>query len=198
MATLLKNLMLTSVDLVRAGANQEADICLYKSADPQEATEAPTEQETNIFKRFINWLRENPAEAESEAVEKTEEPTEESVEKDYSTFSTISNNQQTRQKLWDYADAYNTSIRSIMDDNELTPDRKLQMMNQSLDEYSSAMRELFYSLCNMKESGVPVLAKSADEEDLSYLTEGLEKSYTEEEPEELEKADRFDDIEEVN
>lgn len=34
MATKLKNLHLTSVDLVRAGANQEADICLFKSAEP--------------------------------------------------------------------------------------------------------------------------------------------------------------------
>lgn len=34
MATKLKNLRLTSVDLVRVGANQEADICLYKSAEP--------------------------------------------------------------------------------------------------------------------------------------------------------------------
>ena len=33
MATKLKNLQLTSVDLVPAGANQEADICLYKSLD---------------------------------------------------------------------------------------------------------------------------------------------------------------------
>ena len=33
MATKLKNMRLTSVDLVRAGANQEADICLYKSMD---------------------------------------------------------------------------------------------------------------------------------------------------------------------
>ena len=31
MATKLKNLRLTSVDLVRAGANQEADISLFKS-----------------------------------------------------------------------------------------------------------------------------------------------------------------------
>lgn len=31
MATKLRNIRLTSVDLVRAGANQEADICLYKS-----------------------------------------------------------------------------------------------------------------------------------------------------------------------
>lgn len=33
MATSLKNIRLTSVDLVRAGANQEADIVLHKSAD---------------------------------------------------------------------------------------------------------------------------------------------------------------------
>lgn len=33
MATKLRNLQLTSVDLVKAGANQEADICLYKSLD---------------------------------------------------------------------------------------------------------------------------------------------------------------------
>ena len=42
MLTKLKNLMLSSVDLVRRGANQEADICLFKSADEPEATvEAP-------------------------------------------------------------------------------------------------------------------------------------------------------------
>jgi len=34
MANLLKNVRLTSVDLVREGANQEANICLFKSAKP--------------------------------------------------------------------------------------------------------------------------------------------------------------------
>ncbi len=34
MAAKLKNIRLTSVDLVRAGANQGADICLYKSLEP--------------------------------------------------------------------------------------------------------------------------------------------------------------------
>lgn len=38
MVTKLKNLLLTSVDLVRRGANQKADICITKSAD------APVEQ----------------------------------------------------------------------------------------------------------------------------------------------------------
>ncbi len=50
MATKLKNLQLTSVDLVKAGANQEADICLYKSLDgvpaEQPLQEAPAVSRT--------------------------------------------------------------------------------------------------------------------------------------------------------
>ena len=52
MATKLKNMRLTSVDLVPAGANQEADICLFKSLDgyPTEKpqTEAPAASRTII------------------------------------------------------------------------------------------------------------------------------------------------------
>lgn len=43
MATKLRNMRLTSVDLVRAGANQEADICLFKSLDGTPTEDTPTE-----------------------------------------------------------------------------------------------------------------------------------------------------------
>ena len=43
MATLLKNMKLTSVDLVARGANQEADICLYKGLDPDGAENPDTQ-----------------------------------------------------------------------------------------------------------------------------------------------------------
>ena len=46
MTTKLKDLRLTSVDLVGAGANQEADICLYKSAaGPPAGEPGPNEAE---------------------------------------------------------------------------------------------------------------------------------------------------------
>ena len=41
MANKLKNLRLTSVDLVRAGANQAADICLFKSAPEAQSNRDP-------------------------------------------------------------------------------------------------------------------------------------------------------------
>ena len=43
MATKLQKMQLTSVDLVRAGANQEADICLFKSLDGAPEEEHPAE-----------------------------------------------------------------------------------------------------------------------------------------------------------
>jgi len=56
MATKLKNLRLTSVDLVRAGANQEADICLFKSLDgaPDEDPAEPTKPTRTVSKSDPN------------------------------------------------------------------------------------------------------------------------------------------------
>lgn len=119
MATLLKDLKLTSVDLVRAGANQEADICLYKSADykdPPEATERPTEVEKNVFKRFIDWLRKNPTEAATEPhnpIGKAEKTATDKI----------------------YKSAIIESITSIANDNTLNEDDKLAMVEKSLDQF---------------------------------------------------------------
>lgn len=134
MATKLKNLQLTSVDLVRAGANQEADICLFKSATPQEATEAPTEREKNIFKRFLNFLRENPSERQNGLTD--------TIEKDYTTFEQVKENQENDQKLWKYTDALTCSIRSIQNDHEISCDEKAKLMKETLQQFHDAMTEL--------------------------------------------------------
>ena len=129
MATKLKNMRLTSVDLVRNGANQEADICLFKSADPAEApaeapTEAPTESETNIIKRFINRLRKNSTEGEYEP----ENPIEKADE---------------QPDLADiYKSALTVSLQSIAADETLTADEKNDMIAKSLNEYHEAMVDL--------------------------------------------------------
>ena len=124
MATKLKKMKLTSVDLVRAGANQEADICLFKSATPPEATESPTEPEKNIFKRFIAWLRENPTEAENEP----ENP--------------IEKGEETPDLEFLYKSALAESLHSIMQDESLTDIEKKDMSEESLRQYAEKIREL--------------------------------------------------------
>lgn len=176
MATKLKNMRLTSVDMVRNGANQEADICLFKSADPEENPAQPTTEEKNIFKRFIDWLRENHAEANGEPVDP------ETVEKDYTTFNSLNAARENNEKLWQYTSALTESIRSIQMDQDLDKDQKYQLMSQSLDQFDAAMDDLIEALSGATPpSG---LVKSAEEE------EDDDWDWDDEE-------DEIDDIEEV-
>ena len=178
MANKLKNMRLTSVDMVRNGANQEADICLFKSSDPEEDPAQPTAEEKNIFKRFINWLRENHAESDGEPVDP------ETVEKDYSTFDSLTAARENNEKLWQYTNALTESIRSIQMDQDLDKDQKYQLMVQSLDQFDAAMDDLIEALCDA--APPKGLVKSAPEEE-----EEDDWEWDDEDEEEV------DDIEEV-
>lgn len=144
MATKLKNLKLTSVDLVRSGANQEADICLYKSADPQEAPELPPEDEKGIFKRFINWLFEEAENAPYEPQKAT--VTKEAPYNDAATFNEVEEYQEANEILDNYLDALEDSFISIQLDEDLDESQKNEMMLHSLAEFDEAMEELIPEL----------------------------------------------------
>lgn len=141
MATKLKNLRLTSVDLVRAGANQEADICLYKSA----GQDPPAARDEGIFKRFLNWLRDNP----------NEEVPEEPVEKDFVTFDQVNNNRENQDQLWRYIDALGCSLRSIQEDQGLGNQQRAVQMQESVQQFTNAMNALIPRLCGTETQAVP-------------------------------------------
>lgn len=149
MATKLKNLRLTSVDLVPRGANQEADICLYKSADD---AESPTESEKNIFKRFIGWLRENPAEAEYEAENTVE--TEDETPADPADL---------------YKSAIFESLQSILTDETLSDEDRGEMITKSIEEYHEAMVELFKNQAEPEETPAPVDSYVEDIEEIEEI-----------------------------
>lgn len=163
MANKLKNMRLTSVDLVRNGANQEADICLFKSADPEEDPARPTTEEKNIFKRFINWLRENH--------EDDHQDDEGIVEKDFSTFDSINATRESNERLWQYTSALTESIRSIQVDQALDKGQKMQLMAQSLGQFDAAMSDLFEALCNAAPAG-DCMAKSDSGDDDDDFDDG--------------------------
>ena len=157
MANKLKKMHLTSVDLVRRGANQEADICLFKGMDPSDPTEQPTENETNIFKRFINWLRENPTETENGL---------DNIEKDCKSFDIINENRKNEEDMWKYTSALTESIRSIVDDNSIDDTEKLELMEKSLSQFDAAMTKLFGAIIKAKTVDPVVIKSDADRYDI--------------------------------
>ena len=124
MATKLKNMKLTSVDLVKAGANQKADIRLCKSAD---GTTDQEEAEKGIFKRFLNWLYETTASDEAIAGMEDSDP----VEK--------GDNPETADI---YKSAITESIQSIIADESLSAEEKNDMVEKSLEQYHEKMMGL--------------------------------------------------------
>lgn len=144
MATKLKNMKLTSVDLVRAGANQEADICLFKSADPQETPETPSEDEKGIFKRFINWLFEEAENGPYKPQKAT--VTKDAPYDDATTFNEVEERQEANEILDNYLDALEDSFISIQMDEDLDESQKNEVMLHSLAEFNEAMEELIPDL----------------------------------------------------
>lgn len=192
MATKLKNMRLTSVDLVRNGANQEADICLFKSADPEEDPAQPTTEEKNIFKRFINWLRENHAEADGEPADP------ENVEKDYTTFDSLNATRENNEKLWQYTSALTESIRSIQMDQDLDKNQKYQLMCQSLDQFDEAMEKLIEVLCNaVPPSNMVKSAPEEEEDDWDWDEEDEDEADDWEEDGDADDVDKSADIDEI-
>lgn len=191
MATKLKNMRLTSVDLVRNGANQEADICLFKSADPEEDPAQPTTEEKNIFKRFIDWFRENHAEADGEPTDP------ETVEKDYTTFESLNAARENNEKLWQYTSALTESIRSIQMDQDLDKDQKYKLMAQSLDQFDAAMDDLIEALSGATHhNGLNKSAEEEEDDDWDW-DEEEDPDVEKEEADDVDDSDDIDDIEEV-
>lgn len=105
----LKNMKLNSVDFVPKGANQHADIELFKSAPEVPAREG-------VFKSFLDWLTKGAPE----------------------TFDETKEEKRVREKLWQYSHALDDSFESILE-SDMSVDDKKAMLRESLDQFRAAV-----------------------------------------------------------
>lgn len=137
--TKLKDLKLTSVDFCQQGANPDAHIRLTKSKDgtqPQD-TRPAFERAVDLLKTAFHVEPESP-----------------DVKKDAQTFADIKGNRDAREKLWQCNDAFDDSIRSILQDNELEDSAKHELMLQSLSQFTEAMTANIDGLYTAAPAGV--------------------------------------------
>lgn len=147
---------LTSVDLVKRGANPDADICLFKSAGGEEPT-APAAEPDNLSPEDISVAKRLFSFIKSTFMPMTEnEPTAEPVAKDARSFSAVSAEREVNENLWRYTDALMTSFRSVMEDTEMDAAQRQTMLLESLEQFTETMKGFIPAL-----SGI---AKSAGEE----------------------------------
>lgn len=135
--TKLKKLEVNSVDLVPAGANPDAHINLFKSKEERPA-----------WDRFVGMVKKSLGmdEADIEAVVKEH-------------FSPV-NKQRIDNEIWDYTSALRDSFSSIMKDGELDSASRSEMLQKSMDEFTTAMQEVI----PLWSTGQEALQKSLDAE----------------------------------
>ena len=148
MATKLKDLKITKVDFVEAGANPEANIMLFKSKDHKPAAKSTTPQEEGgeksegAVKRFFSAI----AKALGVGEENVDQAIEE-ITKGYeaTTFGEKMIEQKRRRvtsEIWDICYALEESLCSIILDDDVAEDDKHGLMEQSLDEFGETMKGL--------------------------------------------------------
>ena len=145
MANKLKNLSVTSVDLVDRGANPDAHVRLFKRKDASPQSSVENDPDTGLFQKFMTWLAKGFQDA---AAPDGEEfggvgGQVENVEKDAQTFSDNISREQLREvtsEMFDNCYALSDSFCSIICDKDLDAAAKEAMLIKSLDEFAQAVR----------------------------------------------------------
>ena len=135
MATKLKDLKITSTDLVEQGANPDAHIRLFKRRNG--AAGDGQSPDMNFIQKAAAAIAETLAGLFGKGTTGT-------VEKDAKTFDEEMERDRLRKvtcQLWDFCYALSDSLSSIVCDSELTEDGKRDMMFTSLDEFADTMRD---------------------------------------------------------
>lgn len=134
MATKLKNLNITKVDFVDAGANQRANILLFKRDATKGGESVP---EKNPVKKIVDAI----AKAIGWPAGETEEALTAIAKDGAKTFNEELATVEVRQimdEIWDMSDAYRSSLCSIMRD-EATADKKTLML-QTTEQFNTAIK----------------------------------------------------------
>lgn len=148
MASKLKDLKITKVDFVEAGANPEANILFFKNKEgalAARSTEGPAkggEKSEGAVKKFFSAIAKALGIGDDNVDQAIEE-----IAKGYeaATFGEKMNEQKRRRvtsEIWDTCYALEESLCSIICDDDVDEADKPDLMEQSLNEFSEAVKGL--------------------------------------------------------
>lgn len=142
MATKLKNLEVTSVDLVDRGANPDAHVRLFKRGE-EPPEEEPTDTEKGLLRKFARWLAKGYGDARKGGGEAPDGPdAPDGVAKGARLLAEELGREGPREAAGEVewlCHALSESLSSIICDGDMTPGGREAMMAQSLREFGEAI-----------------------------------------------------------
>lgn len=158
MATKLKNLRVSKVDVVNEGANPDAYIKLFKRKDTGDKGNGSSKGEekdkgTGVIKKLFTFIGKAAGMGEEEIAGAIEEIRKGEATSFRERFNEVKN-RKIADEIWDICYALQAALCSILNDDDLDDESALAEMQDSLDDFQSVMQACIKQWSSGNESHV--------------------------------------------
>ncbi len=183
MATKLKNLRISKVDFVDEGANPDAHIKLTKSKGEKGQSTGENGDKNGFVSQLLGFIGKKAGVNQKEIDSAVEEVLKGNSVSFNERFNEIKN-RKISDEIWDICYALQASLCSILNDEELDSTDVATAMNESLNEFTTVVREAITNWSNGKVINI-VKSEEVTESDLALmksaaarLNDNIEKAQT--------------------
>lgn len=152
MATKLKNLKIKKVDFVDEGANPDAHIKLFKSKE-REGQSKKEEKGVSVWKRLLTFMGKEAGIDQGE-IDSAIEVIQKGDSISFNEKINEVNNRKVADEIWDICYALQSSLCSILYDEELDSTKSLAAMQESLNEFCMVVQQCMAKWSDGKQSNI--------------------------------------------
>lgn len=176
MATRLKNLKIRKVDFVDEGANPDAHIRMIKrkESEGQSSEEDGRKESEGIWKKVLSFIGKAAGIDQSE-IDSAVEDIQKGSSMSFTERINAVNNGKIADEMWDVCYALQSSLCSILNDEDMDGTGAATAMQESLDEFYAVVKESISKWSSGKEVGIVKKNEEASEPDLKIMKAAVER-----------------------
>ncbi len=168
-ATKLRNLKIKKVDFVDEGANPDADIKMRKKKDREEPKNS-----SSILKKLFGFIG-KAAGMNQEEIDSAVAEIQKGDSISFSEKVNEVNNQKICDEIWDIGYALQSSLCSILNDDELDSTSAAAAMQESLDEFYAVVQESIRKWSSGRSASIVKKNEDISEAELEIMKSAVER-----------------------
>lgn len=175
MATKLKNLKIRKVDFVDEGANPDAHIGMIKRKNGKEQTTGEDKGEnTGFWKRLLGFIG-NAAGMGQEEIDSAVDAIQKGDSVSFGEKYSEAKNRKIADEIWDICWALQSSLCSILNDEDLDSTSAQTAMQESLDEFHAVVQESITQWSGGKTASIVKKLEEVSAAELAIMKSAAEK-----------------------
>lgn len=175
MAAKLRNLKIKKVDFVDEGANPDAHIRMIKRKDEKEqSTGENSEKSTGFWKRLLGFIG-SAAGMDQEEIDSAIDEIQKGDSLSFNEKINEVKNYKIADEMWDTCYALQSSLCSILNDENLDGTGTATAMQESLDEFYAVVQESIKEWSSGKSSSIVRKSEEVSEAELEIMKSAVER-----------------------